>query len=498
VSRVSPLLATTRAALVAKVWLALAFSAGCLQSAYVLSEPDGSGAGGANVGGASAGTSTLGGEAGAGGNDVPHAGSPGCDEAFRGGLDLAVCTARYWGSSGNDRLSAVALTADGEAIVGGQSEVAEWGVLTLEVASGNGVVARMNPITAEAISVARVGSDVPDLAVMTDRIVVATDWGVLALSLDLSSSLAESPLGPVARVAAAGSYVGILTSDSRALLLDDDLNLMQELSLVDRSPQDIAVDEAGVMAVTGFQAPISGGACLGSMPFIDTYDSSGALLWNAYGFADAPGWCASSQGKRLAMQNGQLYYAGEQEGGNSVHQRDPRDLSLQAPLVSYDTFSTSAGKAIDVYSFVARFDLATGTLQTGQVVVPRDAEGVGGTLFSSTLAVDESSRIFLGGRVSCCLEQRDERTIAGQSVGPFAGEEPSLLILSPDLRQRLTWTTFSETGTAAANVESIAVGNGLALLVATTSDAGSLIVHPPGVSSMHGANDGYLVTFPAP
>jgi hypothetical protein len=310
--------------------------------------------------------------------------------------------------------------------------------------------------------------------------------------------LSENVLGDVTRIAAAGNFVAALTADARAVLLDESLSPIRELSFTGRSPEDVVVDALGVVAVTGYRAPADGAECLGSLPFVDTYAASGALLWSAYGFADAPGWCASSQGKRLAIQGNQLYYAGEQEGGNSVHQRDPRDLSLQAPLVSYDTFSTSAGKAIDVYSFVARFELATGTLQTGQVIVPRDAGGVGGTLFSSALAVDEAGRIFLGGKVSCCLENRDERSVAGQSVGAFAGEEASLLMLSADLRQRLAWTTFTSSGPAGANIASIAVQSGLGVVVASANDTGSLIVHPQDASDVRGGDDGYFVSFPAP
>jgi hypothetical protein len=195
---------------------------------------------------------------------------------------------------------------------------------------------------------------------------------------------------------------------------------------------------------------------------------------------------------------GKVFYAGEQEGGNSVHLRDPSDLTVQAALVSYDEFSSGAGKATDEYSFVARFDLTSGALETGQVILPRNA-GVGGTLFTSALAVDSGGRIFLGGAVSCCIESREQRRVSGELVGAYGEPEASLLVLSADLRERLAWTTFtSADGAGPAKIEAIAVNAGLGVLVATTPSAAAAITVPPGATAPLGAEDGYFVTFPAP
>ena len=35
------------------------------------------------------------------------------------------------------------------------------------------------------------------------------------------------------------------------------------------------------------------------------------------------------------------------------------------------------------------------------------------------------------------------RTISGTAVGPYGGGEAFLLVVQPDLRQRVVWTTFT-------------------------------------------------------
>lgn len=494
VSRAPTRLEPARAALVGKIAAWLLLSPGCLETGYVLrSDAESDPQAGQPPGGAAAG---IAGES-AGGGGAGTAGSPAdCEETFQSGVHFRVCSARYWGGSGDDTLRAVELGPGGEIWIAGDSDTS-WDAPTLEVRPGAGVVARARADGA-IISVARVGGSVFDLALVAEGVVAATDEGLVALSPELSRVVAENPLGQVSRVAGSGERIVALTSDGRVVTMNESLGEASELGSADKQPEDVAIDATGRVAVTGFRQPAVGAMCLGRLPFIETYAATGELLWNAYGFADAPGWCASSTGRRVVFRGDWLFYAGEQEGGNSVHQREPRDLSLPAPLVSYDDYSTSAGKAIDEYSFVARFSVADGTLETGQVIVPRDAERTGGTLFTSALAVDDGGRIFLGGRVSCCIEAREQRQVSGEPLGAFSGDEASLLILSPDLRERVSWTSFTGSGLGSANIESIAVRGGVAALVGSVSAGSTLLVHPADAPGPNSGSEGYLVSFPAP
>ncbi len=465
-----------RALILGKTAFIWGFAAGCLDSAYVLQE----------------------GETGQGHPAGGKAAS--CGETFRPGTDLAVCVASYWGTGGPDLLHAAWVTPTGEVFLGGQAATPELGVPTFAAAgSTTGVVLRVASGDGQLLSAARVAAKVNAITGSDDALLVASDLGVTRLSSDLTRVLAENALGEVSRIAASGSQVAILTRSGRVLLLDPDLKEQREFALGNAEAEDVGIDEStGLVLVTGSRAPSAGASCVGRLPFIRAYDEAGTLAWTAYDFDDAPGWCASSTGRRLAIKAGKLYYAGEQHGGNSVHLRDPRDPHAQATLVSYDDFSTGAGKAIQIYSFVARFELSTGMLEAGQVVVPREA-GVGGTLLSSALAVDDAGRIFLGGHSSCCIEQRDARAVAGQIVGPFAGLESSLLVLSADLRERLAWTTFTGVaGPDGASIEGLAVGAGLAVVVASSDGSGRLLTVPASAGSPDGEGHGYFAILPAP
>ncbi len=365
--------------------------------------------------------------------------------------------------------------------------------------AGAGLLERTD-VGGRASAQVRLGNRVNDLVVLDDSVLVATDLGVTRLTPDLSRALDDQALGEVLRLAATAESVLTLGADGRARSFDATSSERAELPLQPGERiEDVALDRAsGLRVITGAQLPPVGSACGGTLPFIRAYDAQAKLVWSAYDTEDPLTWCASSTGKRLEIKQNKLYYAGEQQGGNSVHLQDPRDPAVQAPLVSYDQFSTGAGKAIATYSFVARFDLATGTFETGQVVLPRDA-ATGGALSTSALAVDEAGRIYLGGQLSCCLERRGERTVAGAALGPYAGPEASLLVLSADLRERLTWTSFTGTqGPAAGDIGALAVASGIGVLGATTDASAPLLNVPPLPPTPPAPSGGYLVVFPAP
>jgi hypothetical protein len=441
-----------------------------------------------------------GGEGGApevSGGGLPSAGAPEleCDATFQSGLNFAVCRAEYWGSAGEDEIRAVAISEAGAVIRAGRSASPGDDVPTLELPGATSGVIESVDSRGTALRAARFGSEVTALVVDASNIVAASDLGVVVLSEDLRQAVVDSRIGAVSRLAVSPAGMAALMSDGRVLALDQEAAPLHELPLDGARAEDVAIDDSGTVFVTGSKA--AAGACLGRMPFVRAFDAAGELSQTAYDFMDAPDWCASSVGRRLLLRGGKLYYAGEQQGGNSVHLRDPHDLSLQAPLVSYDDFSSGAGKAIDVYTFVGRFDATTLELEAGQVVLPREA-GVGGSLSANALAVDAAGRLFLASISSCCIEARDERTVAGTLLGPYAGPELSLLILSADLRERLTWTTFTGQGaTSGLSVSALGVGNGVGVLAVNVAAAGGLLTVPADLEAP-GSADAYLVTFPTP
>ncbi len=480
-----------RGSLAWKMLVSAALFAGCLDTGYVLR----AGARGGEAGqGGEPGRGAGG--AGDGGAHLPTLG-PECEQPFQPGVNFALCRASAWGSDAQAQLLASAVDGEGYLLLGGQTPTADPGVPTLTLTpNGTGVLERADTL-GQPLARVRLGNQVNDLALVDDGVLVATDLGVTRLSGNLQRVLNDTAIGEVLRIAASGESVLTLGADGRVRSFAADLTEQGELPLAGETIEDVAVDQAsGLRVVTGARMPLVTSQCLGTLPFIRAYDAQSKLVWSAYDPEDPLTWCASSTGRRLEIKQGKLYYAGEQHGGNSLHLRDPRDASAQAPLVSYDEFSTGAGKAIGVYSFIARFDLSTGVLETGQVIVPREA-GVGGDLSTSALAVDDAGRIFLGGQLSCCIERRDERRVAGIPLGPYAGPEAWLLVLSADLRERLTWTSFTDAaGPAGAVVSTIAVGSEVGVIGAKLDGSAALIAVPNAPSAEPAG--GYFVVFPAP
>jgi hypothetical protein len=435
-----------------------------------------------------------------GGNQSAGGATAACDAPYSPGLDFIVCQSSYFGGDQDDVLLAAAITPEGDVLLGGSAAPElTWGSVTpvrIQDAT-SGIVLKLRG-DGTVTAAARVDESINDLEVSEGRALLATDTGIVALAGDLETMEWRAALGNVRQLAVSRDLVVALVEDELVLLSDGGAQVTS-FSLAPARVSDVALDaDAGRIFVTGHYPVPAGGECRGSMPFLRAYDLVGKLDWRAYDFEDAPGWCASSEPRRLALAaDGALYYAGEQEGGNSVHLRDPHDLALPAELVSYDTHSNGSGRAIDWYSFVGRFDASSGELELGHVILPREM-GTGGILRSSALNVDAAGHVMLGGSVTCCLEHREQRSIAGTALGAYAGEEASLLILSPDFSQRLTWTSFNSEGVAAERVNAIAIAGGVAVLAGSARNTGSLIVQGGPQAAAGGAQDGFFVTFRAP
>jgi hypothetical protein len=231
------------------------------------------------------------------------------------------------------------------------------------------------------------------------------------------------------------------------------------------------------------------------MPFLHAYSVTGELQWARYDFVETEPWCAASRGRRVVVgADGYLYYAGENQGGNSVHLRSPVDPSDAAPVVGYDLFTQTYGAAIDWYAFVARFDRATGEVRLGQSLLPREDER-GGVFRVNALAADAAGRVLVGGQTSCCLAGRDALALAGQPVGPYREPETSIVQLSPDFRSRTSWVTWTGTTNAPSAVRSVATGSGLVAMVGEGSVG--LIAHE-ALRAEPASGSGFFATWRAP
>jgi hypothetical protein len=443
-------------------------------------------------------------------------GAAGSCGAYTPGDDLHVCTASYLGGSGADHVAAIDVAADGSVLIGGAIAGTDLGATPAALlGGGDGAVVRLDPQGRTVRGLARLGGAVRDLEVSRKdgRIAAAGDFGVAVLSPDAAALVWHDALG-----GAAASRVAVGSDGTVAALAGKTVTVFSAagsaigtIPITATAVNDVAVDGASQsVLVTGYRQD-DGGACSQyKSTFLRSHAYAGALKWKAYDWTHddvgASGDCADTQGLALAIgRDGKLYYAGKSDGGNTVHQKDPRDLSQAAPNVGFDQYNKPYGfKGANAIGYYARFDPATGAIDKGQFVVARkgsDPSAEGNACTPSAIAADEKGNVYVAGDSAYEIAGHDAKTIDGVPVGPYVAYEAFALIVPPDFSSRLTWTVFTKTGPADA--KTIAAAQGVVAFGAEQADtqlakgtlltANALQGAPAG-----GASEGYFAVWPAP
>lgn len=448
-------------------------AASCAESGFVLtrSERDGSGLGG--MGGSIAPTG------GGGAAELPESCEP-----HRSGPDVSTCMSTHF-STQTGATPHVAFSSAGALVVGGAFDSVLPGFEASDTRTGSGPGGLALLPDAGVSKGHHVWLEGPVVALEADpsnaRLIVATSE-VLSLRDDLQGvhfthSHSATPLR--LDVAPAGE-IAVLYDDASISVLSPSGDLTGTFVVQNPATQiaeplvnDLALSSDGqTVFVVGAHDDPSGG-CAGRVPFLRAYDLSGTILAKAYDFDSVDDNCASSIGLRVTRgPEGKIYYAGENQGGNTVHLLDPRDLSSPAPLVSYDPFSQGYGKAIERYGFVARFEPADLAIELGQLILPRDEADEGGEFLIEEVRVGNAGTVAILARATCCSAERDQLQIAGQRVGAYGEAELSLLLLSSDFLRRLTWATPTMTSSAPVSASSLA-WRGEVIAVASEWPAGT-------------------------
>lgn len=391
---------------------------------------------------------------------------------FTPGNNLDVCAATYLGGPSADDLTGVDIAPDGTVVVAGAIAANDFGVTPAALlGGGDGVVLRISRDGQSVTSITRIGQRVADLDVdrVTGNIAVAGDFGVALLDSVAGSVLFSDLIAGGARRVAIGSDGTIAALHGNAVnAYDAGGSLLASFTVpTNRTVNDLTVSGAdGLIIVTGYKQDDGAPCSQLKVAFVRAYDYRGALVWANYDWArtEVGSECADTQGDLVVIgRDGLLYFVGDSAGGNSIYSHDPQDFSSRVPNVATDSFNNPFNTSSNKISYYARLSPSDGSWQLGQYALSRQANGRGNTLTPRAVAADESGRVLLGGASACCMANRDRLQISGMPAGPYAGDN-FVLYVSPDFRERLSWSTW--TGTGSGTTTGVAIGNGVVSMIA--------------------------------
>lgn len=435
---------------------------------------------------------------------------------FTPGNDFNVCTATYLGGAGADAAGGVAIGPDNIVVVGGGFPGQDFGLAPGVIAEGDGGLLRLSPDGTQLLSLTRLASPVRDLDIGADgKIAAVGDFGVALLDSEASAALWTAAVPGARRVAVGSDGTVAVLHDKEIQVFDAAGAPLGTFAVSGTSINDLVVHgpSQSVLA-TGYRQSDQGACQQYKSTFIRSYGYDGAARWTNYDWdgeeVDDTEDCADSQGKGLEIgRDGKLYYAGKSDGGNTVHRKQPRDLSKDAPNVSTDPYNTPYGlKGANAVGYFARFDPATGDHEGGQFLVSRKANlGEDPAAAEANAAPPDyatalpDGTMVVVGSSAYLLEQHDAKSIDGTKLGGYIAYEAYVLIVSPDFKERLAWTPFTATGPS--SVAAVAVGDGgAAALFGQSGEAlakGTLIT-VDALQPAPGGGDGeaWLTVFPTP
>lgn len=147
-----------------------------------------------------------------------------------------------------------------------------------------------------------------------------------------------------------------------------------------------------------------------SIPFLRAYDRAGTPRWTGWeqgkSTAGALVLCASSRGRRLVRSGHGLAFLGVSDGGNSVFDREPQELTTIAPRAGhYDEYDQTYGVGARSIGLVATLDPVSGTRLAGRFILGRISGAVppiAAAWDPRDLAVDGKGNLHVVGDAGCC------------------------------------------------------------------------------------------------
>jgi hypothetical protein len=426
--------------------------------------------------------------------------------------NLAVTTATYLGATGADSAAGVDIAPDGSIVYGGglAGGFNPGGVTPAVLLSGgDGAVVRLAGDGRAVRSVTRIGATVSDLEVNdAGQIAVCGDFGVVVLSADASRLVWNATPGAVTRCAIGIDGTTAALSGGNVYIYGATGQALGSWNVAGTAAFDIAVDGTGKAIIVCGYTQVTGTL---QVAYLRAWSYTGAPTWTSYGFsaAEASGYGADTRGERVAIgRDGKLYFAGSINGGTgaSIFVLDPQNPAQKLGSnrnIETDTYNRATNVGSVKMTWFGRYDPASGALELGSSLLTRLSSGRGNSIVVKAIAADETGQVFLAGDTACCLQNRDTRQVAGTTVGSYEGGEAFVLVVTPDLKQRLVWTPFAGPGTSAGGSPAVGIGTrGEMAAVAitlnqTTGSARRLITTAGALQAAPGGGaDGYLAVWP--
>jgi hypothetical protein len=397
---------------------------------------------------------------------------------------LNAQTATYLGSGASDLVNAVEIAGDCSILAAGRigaiAGVSAPQPLVQGVTSSTGLLVEL---MYEGRAVRRqrsFGAVINDLGVNAgDELLIGGDAGLARLSANLHTvRWSKTTLGAATRVALGDDGTAAALFGKTLRIFDASGNELANRTFGDSQVNDVAVDASGVY-VTGF-AQRDGGPCSQlQVAWVRAYTRTGVERWKAWDWTHAQAAatsssCADSRGLRIAVgRDGALYFAGESAGGNTIFRYQSTDLAASAGNVKTDAFNDAYNTASNHITYVAQLDPANGRVLKGQLLLARLADTKGNTIRPRAITADEQGRLYVAGVSACCIQNRSALNFNGAATAAYAGGDPFVLVLSPDLRTRHLW--FSAANGGKGEALGVAVSRGLAAL-GTRSDGAPLLL----------------------
>jgi hypothetical protein len=411
-------------------------------------------------------------------------------------INLQVSTASYLRNGVDaDALNAAEIGLDGTVILAGVSERSNaagteetlFGVRPTNLLGvDDGIIVRLDSSGRQVLTVTRIGAEVVDLELnrSNGQIVVGTDLGVSVLSAAADRVIWHQPIGAVKRVAI-GSNGTVAVIQGTTVKTFDILGRLVGTRTVDGAfVEDVAVDGAsGLVFIAGYRNQVLPYGLPVQVAYLDAYPLSlAALQWRNWGFNGkdlSEATAADTRGYRVAIgRDNRLYFLGENAGGNSIFQYDPRNQNIKRNTKQYDIYNQPVQTASAHFAYYAQFNPATGELFQHQVAIPRLSDGTSNTFRARAITADEHGYVYVGGTTAAAINNRDILQINGRTLAPYAGGDGTILVVSPDFGTRLIWTTWSNGGKHDTEITGLAAANGIATMAATAR-SGSLVTVQP-------------------